>query len=51
MDEAQEAFGTEFDPLPPLRPDLIQPGGDPCRGCRIDLDSVAIAGSAPSKFQ
>ena len=28
MDEAQEAFGTEFDPLPPPRLDL-QPGGDP----------------------
>ncbi len=40
MEEAEEAFGTEFDPLPPPRLDLFQPGGDPCRGYRIDLDAA-----------
>lgn len=38
MDEVQEAFGAEFDPLPPPR--LAAPDEQtlPVRGCRVDLD-------------
>ena len=39
MEEAQEAFGIEFDPLPAPRLDLDDPSGQSCRGCRIDLDA------------
>ena len=41
MEEAQEAFGIEFDPLPPPRLDLFDEQGSPCRGWRVDLDAVA----------
>ena len=50
MEEAQETFGTEFDPLPPPRLDLGDPASQPRRGCRIDLDarSEAAVPLAPS---
>lgn len=40
MEEAQDAFNTEFDPLPPLRPELFSAGDDASRGCLIDLDAA-----------
>ena len=50
MEEAQETFGIEFDPLPPPRLDLGDPASQPRRGCRIDLDarSEAAVPLAPS---
>jgi radical SAM superfamily enzyme YgiQ (UPF0313 family) len=36
MEEAQQAFGVEFDALPPPRLDLL----DGRNGCRIDLDAA-----------
>jgi radical SAM superfamily enzyme YgiQ (UPF0313 family) len=39
MEEAQEAFGIEFDPLPPPRLDVGDETDRPRRGCRIDLDA------------
>jgi hypothetical protein len=38
MEEAQEAFGIEFDPLPPPRLDAFDDRNWPRQGCRIDLD-------------
>ena len=38
MEEAQEAFGIEFDPLPPPMLELPQHSGGPSRSCVIDLD-------------
>jgi radical SAM superfamily enzyme YgiQ (UPF0313 family) len=40
MEEAQEAFGIEFDPMPPPNLNLFDEPGDPRRGCRIDLDVI-----------
>jgi hypothetical protein len=40
MEEAQEAFGIEFDPLPPPRLDLFDERGHTSHGCRIDLDAT-----------
>ena len=40
MEESQEAFGIEFDPLPRPRLDLVDRQTGPCRGCRIDLDAL-----------
>jgi hypothetical protein len=38
MEEAQEAFGIEFDPLPPPLLDLPQDALGPIRSCVLDLD-------------
>lgn len=38
MDEAEEAFGIEFDPLPPPRLDLFDDPSQLRHGSRIDLD-------------
>jgi hypothetical protein len=46
MEEAQETFGIEFDPLPPPRLDLCDKASQPCRGSRVDLDSET-ASSVP----
>jgi hypothetical protein len=40
MDEAQQAFGIEFDPFPPPTLDLPADAAGPQRLCRIDLDRV-----------
>jgi radical SAM superfamily enzyme YgiQ (UPF0313 family) len=40
MEEAQEAFAIEFDPLPLPRLDLFDERREPGRGCRIDLDAI-----------
>jgi radical SAM superfamily enzyme YgiQ (UPF0313 family) len=38
MAEAQEAFGTEFDPLPPPSTQPPDASARPCPGCIVDLD-------------
>ena len=38
MEEAQEAFGIEFDPLPPPMLELPRKTGGPSRSCVVDLD-------------
>lgn len=59
MEESEEAFGIEFDPLPRPRLELIDRQTDPCRGCRIDLDALesegmpccpGTAASKPSRY-
>jgi radical SAM superfamily enzyme YgiQ (UPF0313 family) len=42
MEEAQEAFGIEFDPLPPPRLDFLDQQSRPCRGCRVDIDTLEL---------
>jgi hypothetical protein len=42
MEESQEAFGIEFDPLPSPRLDVCEPQGQSSSGCRIDLDESDI---------
>jgi hypothetical protein len=40
MEEAQDAFGIEFDPLPPPRLDGFDGETSPRRGCRVDIDTI-----------
>ena len=42
MEEAEEAFGIEFDPLPPPRLDVVDEQRESRRGCRIDLDAADV---------
>lgn len=41
MEESQEAFGVEFDPLPAPQWDVLEHCSDASRCCRIDLDAEA----------
>lgn len=43
MEEAQDAFGIEFDPAPTPRLDAVNNMGSPRRGCRIDLDAIDVS--------
>ncbi len=46
MEEAQEAFGIEFDPLPPPRLAFWDRPSQPCGGRRVDLDAVDVNNQA-----
>ncbi|MEN6458806.1 MAG: radical SAM protein [Thermoguttaceae bacterium] len=48
MEEAQEAFDAEFDPLPTPQLDLFRLESDSSNGCRIDLDDASQTGGASS---
>jgi radical SAM superfamily enzyme YgiQ (UPF0313 family) len=48
MEEAEEAFGVEFDPLPPPRLDGFAEQGTPCSGCRVDVDASDTLDALPS---
>ena len=43
MEESQEAFGVEFDPLPTPQWDVLEHCNDASRCCRIDLDAETNA--------
>lgn len=43
MAEAQDAFGTEFDPLPPPSTTPPDASARPCPGCVVDLDAATVA--------
>ncbi|MEN6406209.1 MAG: radical SAM protein [Thermoguttaceae bacterium] len=43
MEESQEAFGAEFDPMPPPRLEAFDAQAADGRGCRVDLDVLGQA--------